>query len=40
LKQSPGEFLGISFGKAELAKKGRLDHAGADGVDADDSPLS
>jgi hypothetical protein len=35
LKQDLAEFLDIGFGKAELAEKGRLDYAGADGVDAD-----
>src|ERR1700688_1420797 len=35
LKQGLGELLDIRFGKAELAKNGSLDHAGADGVGAD-----
>ena len=40
LKQGLRELLGVGLGKAELVEKGRLDRAGADGVDADFRPIS
>ena len=35
LQQSLTKFLDVGFGNAKLSEEWRLDHAGADGIDAD-----